>query len=311
MNLRIFCFLICLVISGCSAKEDPSSIAKRQLSIGCSNQILADMVSKIAGGRATVFVFGNSKFHEKSDLKQIKSSDFLVILGKGCESDFESIEDSFLDKIVPVLDSIEGSLVKKDSLQPANRDCHFWFDDRLIVPVSEVILDKLASFDSQNAALYTENTASFNLQIKEAFVKFKMLLTHVPKSQRILVSTHDGFAYFGDVFSFETYGLWVSDEGSVTDRDMSRLVDFIVRRWVRHVFVEYPLEDKFVKKLTLSIQEKGWEVEIHPIFIHDLGFETESKLSLLEALEINIQKFRKLLGSDLDAMTIDAYLSFD
>ena len=298
-------------MGGCFSKEDSSSIAKRQLSIGCSNQILADMVATIAGDRAIVFVFGSSKFHEQSDLEKIKSSDFLFVLGEGCESNFESIEGSFSDKTVPILDAIDPSLIKKDAWQPSRRDCHVWFDDRLILPIAEVISDKLASFDSQNETFYTENTASFNLQIKEAFVKFKTLLNHVPKSQRILVSTHDGFAYFGDLFSFETYGLWVSDEGSVTDRDISRLADFIVRRWVRHVFVEYPLEDKFVKKLTLSIQEKGWEVEVHPIFIHDLGLETESKLSLLEALEGNIQKFRKLLGSDLDVMTIDAYLSFD
>ncbi len=311
MNFRIFCFLLCFMTIGCSSKEDPASIANRQLSIACSNQILADMVSKIAGDRADVFVFGGSGFHEKSDLKKIKASDFVIVLGEGCESDFEAIETSFSKKVIPVLDVIDSHLIKKDDLKAGNKDCHFWFDDRLILPISGVISGKLASFDPRNSTSYKDNAASFNIQIKESFVKFDDLLMHVPKSQRILVTTHDGFVYFGNRFSFETYGLWISDEGSVTDRDVSRLADFIVRRWVRHVFVEYPLEDKFVKKLTLSVQEKGWEVEIHPIFIHELGFDTESRASLLESLETNIRQFRKLLGSDLDAMTIDAYLSFD
>ncbi len=308
MNFKIIYFLIALLLVGCSVKEDPEKVAKRVITVACANQVLADMVSKIAGDRATVFVFGDDNIHAKADFKKLKTADFVVILGEDCEVEFEEIKKRSSKKLLPVLDKIDPSLLKKDSIDPARTDCHFWFDDRLIVPVSEVISDKFSSFDPHHEAFYAQNTASFNMEVKASFLKFKSLLTHVPKSQRILVTTHDGFVYFGDLFSFETYGLWVSDEKVVHDRDISRLADFIVRRWVRYVFVEDP-KDKFAEKLKLSVQEKGWEVEVHPIFIHNLALGTTASLSLLDALEGNVRQFRKLLGSDLDAMTIDDYLS--
>lgn len=310
MIFRICClFLICCTLSGCSFKEDPSLIAKRVLSIGCSNQVLANMVSLIAGNRAHVFVFENSGIHEKLDLKGADSADFLVFLGDGCEPEFKSIKKSYKTKLISVLDSVDNKLIKKDSIEAGAKDCHFWFDDRLIIPVTDVIERRLSSFDTQNKDYYRSNKESFDSVVKASFVKFKTLLNHVPKSQRVLVTSHDGFSYFGDRFSFETYGLWISDNKNVTDRDISRLADFIVRRWVRYVFVEYPLNDSFVEKLSASVNEKGWQVEVQPIFIHDLQMGSTSNMSLLEAVESDVQRFRKLLGSDLDAMTIDDYLS--
>jgi len=310
MNFRIFyLILICFLLSGCSSKEDPLLIAKRTLSIGCSNDVLANIVSVIAGDRATVFVFGNSKIHDELDLKGADTSDFLVVLGEGCEPEFKSIKKSYKTKLIAVLDTVDNKLIRNDAIQAGLKDCHFWFDDRLILPISEEIENRLVSLDPQSKDYYSANRASFDSDVVASFLKFKTLLNHVPKSQRVLVTTHEGFSYFGDKFSFETYGLWVSDEKSVTDRDISRLADFIIRRWVRYVFVEYPVGDIFIEKLNTSINEKGWQVDIYPIFIHDLQRGTSANISLLEALEGNVRQFRKLLGSELDVMTIDDYLS--
>jgi len=310
MNLKFFYVcLICCIISGCSPKEDPSLIAKRLLSIGCSNQVLANMVSLIAGDRAHVFVLGDSGIHGKLDLKGTDSSDVIVVLGDGCEPEFKSIKKSYKTKLLAVLDTVDDKLIREDAIQAGIRDCHFWFDDRLILPVSNEIKERLVSFDPYNKAYYESNKTAFELDVKASFSKFRTLLNHVPKSQRVIVTTHDGFSYFGDRFSFETYGLWSSDEKSVTDRDVSRLADFIVRRWVRYVFVEYPLNDAFMDKLNVSVNEKGWQIEVRPIFIHDLQMGTTSNISLLDAIEGDVNQFRKLLGSDLDAMTIDDYLS--
>jgi manganese/zinc/iron transport system substrate-binding protein len=310
MKFKIyFLFIAALFLFGCTSQEDPSLVAGRVLSVGCSNQILADIVSEIAGNRAHVFVFGDQAFHGNINSQEIKKADFLVLLGDGCESEFKQIKKSYKSKIIPVLDSLNANLIKEDEIQAGRKDCHFWFDDRLIDAVSKTIEAKFASFDPHNQSYYTSNRASFSSEVTNSFSKFKTLLNHVPKSQRVLVTTHNGFAYFGDRFSFETYGLWVSDEKGVTDRDISRLSDFVVRRWVRYVFVEYPLEDAFIDKLNLSVQEKGWEVTIHPVFIHDLQFGTTSNISLLDGVEKNVRQFRQLLGSDLDAMTIDDYLS--
>jgi manganese/zinc/iron transport system substrate-binding protein len=303
----VYVFLISFLLVSCSSKEDPDLIASRQLSIVCSNHVLADLVRQIAGDRA--LVVGNSHLHEQSDLKNAKQADLLVVLGEGCESGYKSIYKSYKSKLLPVLDSIDRKLIKDDAIQAGNKDCHFWFDDRLIVPVIDVIADELSSLDPTYKTYYESNKTSFSADVVTSFSKFQTLLNHVPKSQRLIVGTHDGFAYFGDRFSFETYGLWVSDDKYVTDRDISRLADFLVRRWVRYVFVESPLEDVFVTKLNESILEKGWEITIQPIFIHDFQSVSTSNISLLDAVEFDVKHFRKMLGSDLDAMTIDDYLS--
>lgn len=312
MMNRYVCFLLfcfSLFLFGCSGKEDPEVVAKRKISVACSNQILADFVAKIGGDRVRPFVLSTHTFHEDWSQKRVPEADLYVVLGEGCEPSFKDLKKSYKSRVVPVLDKIDQELIREDSLNSGQRDCHFWFSDRVIMPVGEVIASSLSSFDPYHKKDYQQRYGMFKGEITKAFQKFDSVLAHVPKSQRILVTTHDGLQYFGERFSFETYGLWSDSHQKVSDRDVVRLADFIVKKWVRYVFVEYPEDDKWASLLVNAVSDRGWQVEVQPIFIHDLGEETVSKNLFLDVLDGNVSLFRKLLGSDLDAMTIDDYLS--
>ncbi len=85
----------------------------------------------------------------------------------------------------------------------------------------------------------------------------------IPKKQRILVTAHDAFGYFGKAYDIEVVGLQgistVSDFGL---RDISNLTDLIIENNVKAIFVETSVSDKAIKAVITGCQEKGSNVVI-------------------------------------------------
>ena len=64
-------------------------------------------------------------------------------------------------------------------------------------------------------------------------------IAEIPKSQRVLVTSHDAFNYFGKAFGFEVVA--VQGLSTVTEAglaDIAKMVDFIKGKKLKAIFVE-------------------------------------------------------------------------
>jgi len=85
----------------------------------------------------------------------------------------------------------------------------------------------------------------------------------IPESQRILITAHDAFGYFGRAYGLQVKGLQgVSTASEFGLQDIRQLKQIIVKNHIKAVFVESSVSPRFIEALV-----KGVEAEGHPLTI--------------------------------------------
>jgi manganese/zinc/iron transport system substrate-binding protein len=142
-------------------------------------------------------------------------------------------------------------------------DPHVWFNVKLWSQTIGVVRDALSKLDPVNASMYAARATAYSKRLEqlESFVRRET--ARVPKAQRVLVTAHDAFGYFGDAYGFEVRGVQgmstVSEAGA---RDVQALAEFLVSRKIRAVFVESSVPKRTIEAVVAAAQAKGWNVRV-------------------------------------------------
>ncbi len=85
-----------------------------------------------------------------------------------------------------------------DPEQGTEHDPHIWFNVRHWMTAAETVRDELVKFDPAHADAYKKNTEEYLAKLKELDAYAKEQIASIPEGQRVLVTAHDAFGYFGD-----------------------------------------------------------------------------------------------------------------
>ncbi|WP_313800537.1 metal ABC transporter solute-binding protein, Zn/Mn family [Cytobacillus sp.] len=142
-------------------------------------------------------------------------------------------------------------------------DPHVWFDINLWKEALEVVKTSLIERDPDNKDYYEENTKKYFKQLDELRAYAVEEMAQIPDEQRVLVTAHDAFGYFGKAFDMEVMGL----QGLSTDSeyglgDVQNLVDTLVKRNIKAVFIESSISERSINAVIEGAKQKGHEVKI-------------------------------------------------
>ena len=85
-------------------------------------------------------------------------------------------------------------------------DPHFWFDpNRVKIAVNE-IASQLSVLDPEGLGFYIQNATEYSAQLDELHIWVQEQTSAIPQERRLLVTSHDTFAYFADIYGFEVIG---------------------------------------------------------------------------------------------------------
>ena len=142
-------------------------------------------------------------------------------------------------------------------------DPHVWFDVELWGEVSRAICKQLVSVYPKHKNYFENN---FNNYLKKLIALDSSVyenIQSVPKNQRVLITAHDAFGYFGDAYNIEVKGLQgISTLSEFGLKDVADLVNFIVRRKIKAVFVETSVSEKSINAVVEGCRAKGHPVEV-------------------------------------------------
>ena len=88
-------------------------------------------------------------------------------------------------------------------------------------------------------------------------------IAEIPEDQRVLVTAHDAFGYFGEAYGLEVValqGLSTLAEAGLTD--VERVVDFVVDREVSAIFVESSVSPRAIEAVQAAVRDRGHELRI-------------------------------------------------
>lgn len=132
-------------------------------------------------------------------------------------------------------------------------DPHIWFDPRMWVDAVEVVVQGLSLSDPDNANFYRESGDRVAANYEKLFGWATRELENIPPTQRILITSHDAFNYFGNAFDFKVVGVQgISTTTEAGLADIAKTVDFIRENQVRAIFVESSVSPATISRISID-----------------------------------------------------------
>jgi manganese/zinc/iron transport system substrate-binding protein len=233
--------------------------------------MVTDIVKQVAGDRATVSgIIGEGVDPHlykptRSDVATLQSADVIFYSGL-------MLEGKMADTLVRVARSkpvhaVTELLDEKYLLEPPDMaghyDPHVWMDVQAWSKAVEAVARALGEFDPTNAEVYLSNARPLLSELERLDAYARKAIGTIPEPQRVLITAHDAFNYFGRAYGMDVRGIQgISTESEAGLQDINHLVDFIVERGVRAVFVETSVAEKNVRALIEGAKSRG-----HPLSI--------------------------------------------
>ena len=123
--------------------------------------------------------------------------------------------------------------------------------------------------------------------------------TRLPDAIRILITGHDAFEYFGDIYGLEVRATdFVSTEAEMSPAELAELAQFIADKKIPVIFQDNQANPQAIVSLQEAVQALDWSVEISSdeLFADSLGAE-EDVDEYLEAFLHNAKAVATALGA--------------
>ncbi|MBV6647596.1 MAG: zinc ABC transporter substrate-binding protein, partial [Cyclobacteriaceae bacterium] len=201
----------------------------------------------------------------QGDLSKLNRADIVVYNGLYLEGKMGEILEK-LARQKPVLaaaESIPDSLIRSSEFYDNSPDPHVWFDVTLWKHVVDAISNKMQEIDSTHKAYYALNTDQYLQLLDTLHLYAQNQIGSIPDQQRILVTAHDAFGYFGEAYSIQVKGLQgISTVSEFGLRDIAEISDLIIDNGVKSIFVETSVSDRAIKAVINGCREKGHDVTV-------------------------------------------------
>lgn len=120
----------------------------------------------------------------------------------------------------------------------------------------------------------------------------------IPPLQRILITSHDAFQYFGRRYGIEVHGIQgISTAAEAGLQRIPELIHLITSRSVPAVFHESSVGGKLVDALVEGTRAQGWRLEVGPSLYSDaLGPEGSGADTYVGMMEHNFRTIATAMG---------------
>jgi manganese/zinc/iron transport system substrate-binding protein len=237
----------------------PASPASERLRVTATTTMVADLVRQIGGDRVEVTgLMGpgvDPHLYKASagDVTKLQRADAIFYSGLLLEGKLQDVLTKLARSKKHVY-AVTESIAEKDLLEPPDMgghyDPHVWFDVPLWTRTLPVVTKALVELRPADKAYFQgrEHRATTNLTALHAWALRRV--AEVPPNQRILVTSHDAFNYFGRTYGFKVVGLQgVSTVEEAGLAAMTQLVDFIKKHKVKAIFVESSVSPNAIRRI--------------------------------------------------------------
>ena len=164
---------------------------------------------------------------------------------------------------IGLAENIDKSTLIGSDYFASNYDPHVWFNIDYFKQFAKKVTRVLSEKDPKNTVNYTENETQYLAKLDALQNKVRATIETLPKHQRILVTAHDAFNYFGKNYGFEVVGLQgLSTATEAGVKDVQNLSKFIIDKKVKAIFVESSVPKRTIEALQAAVKSKGHEVII-------------------------------------------------
>ncbi len=309
----ILMLLVSLVAGGCSKPKphvDPAANDTNAKPVAvCTVGMITDIVRNVAGDRIEVIGLLGTGIDPhlykptRSDVAQLLSADMifyngLLLEGKMTDSLVRAATSG--KQVSAVTEHLDEEFLLEPEEFKGHYDPHVWMDPAAWQEAVGVVREALIKYDPEGESDYTTNARAYLDKLEELDAYCLSVLASVPEDQRVLVTAHDAFNYFGRRFGYEVVGIQgLSTESEAAVRDIERLVDLLVTRKIAAVFVESTVSERSVRALVAGAGARGHTVNIGGTLFSDaMGNAGTYEGTYIGMIDHNVTIIVRALGGE-------------
>ena len=204
----------------------------------------------------------------------------------------------------------ESYLLQPDGFE-GHFDPHVWMDPTAWTKTVQVISARLSELDPGNAEKFGKQAAAYTAKLESLDAYSQKVLDSIPASQRVLVTAHDAFNYFGKRYNFEVMGIQgISTESEAGLKRIEELVGVLVERKIPAVFVESTIPRRSVEALIAGAEARGHKVVIGgELFSDAMGAPGTYEGTYLGMIDHNVTTIARALGGSAPERGLNGQLA--
>jgi manganese/zinc/iron transport system substrate-binding protein len=245
--------------------------AQERLDVVATTGMVADAAKNVGGDLVEVRalmgpgVDPHAYRQTRTDIVAMANADLVLWNGLYLEAQLEEfLLDLGQDRaVVAVAEGVPENLLIGSEDYAGRYDPHLWMNPNLWARVVLNVRDALIEVHPEGEGTFTANADAYLKTLRDLARYTTEVLSSVPAESRILLTSHDAFNYFGNAYGFEVVGIQgISTESEAGLQRIAELVDMLIERDIRAVFVETSVSDRNIRALVEGARARGHEVVI-------------------------------------------------
>ncbi len=281
----------------------------KPINIVATTTMLADLIDRVGGEHVSVSALMGPGVDPHlyqagaGAVAKLQSSDVVAYHGLHLEGKMGEVFDSLNQQghqTICLEDGLDPTRLLSDENNPEVHDPHIWFDVSLWKEAADHVATQLALLDEANAADYEANLDAYLKELDDLESYIKSRVAELPEDQRILITAHDAFRYFGRAYGIEVRGLQgISTDAEASTSAVSDLATLIATKEIHAIFIESSVPVKNVEALQDAVKARGFDVKIGGELYSDaLGDADSDAGTYIGMVRANVDTIVNALGGE-------------
>ena len=261
----------------------------------------AEEVELLEGISHVVDEVEEGEISPKEGLEEIK--ELLAEGGEEEEGDDHEGEEELPAMVLEIITKVDGGQMKgEDAIKAIEgltsegedeheghghglEDPHYWFDPLRVKLVVNDIAARLSVLNPGRGDMFRANADAYNSNLDELHAWTEQQIGMVPEDRRLLVTSHDSYGYFANLYGFEIVGVVLSGTTDVEPSagDLADLVEEVKESGVQVVFGETTVSER----LAIAVaRESG--AELVRLYSGSLGPKGSGAATYIEMMRTNV-----------------------
>ena len=260
----------------------------------------AEEVELLEGISHVVDEVEEGEISPKEGLEEIKE---LLAEGGEEEGDDHEGEEELPAMVLEIITKVDGGQIKSEDAIKAIagltsegedeheghghglEDPHYWFDPLRVKLVVNDIAARLSVLNPGRGDMFRANADAYNSKLDELHAWTEQQVSTVPEEDKLLVTSHNSYGYFANLYGFEIVGVVLSGTTDVEPSagDLADLVEEVKESGVQVVFGETTVSER----LAIAVaRESG--AELVRLYSGSLGPKGSGAATYIEMMRTNV-----------------------
>ncbi len=252
--LRLLALALTVIIGIATADRTRAAIP-----VVATTTLVADLVQEIGGDRVSVdALMGpgvDPHLYKASarDVTRLSRASGVFYSGLFLEGRMEDLFQRLATRKRKVF-AVTADIPKESLIDPprseGHSDPHVWGDPALWKVAARTVARGLGELDPAGASDFQKRLKDIEARFDQLNAWAKARVDEIPKEQRVLITSHDAFSYFGRAFGLEVVavqGISTASEAGLAD--ITKLADLVRSRKLKAVFVESSVSPAAIERI--------------------------------------------------------------